>query len=167
MSTQKSAGHMSVDQITPGESQHDIETKDKKAKVTMSGDKIEPRKTGPWDTEGSPENVGETYKDLATKEAYWIGFAQRCASHGTNPEQVFAAGTKMAMEHAMVAPASVAFEESAIPVKRSRKDTVEKNEHCEDADTNTVRRETDGKKEEPKDILTSAVKGNQLERSEG
>ena len=163
----KSAGHMSSDQPAPGESQQDIETKDKKAKVTMSGDKIEPRKVGPWDTEGSPENVGETYKDLATKEAYWVGFARRCAAHGTTPEQVFAAGTKMAMEHAMAAPNSVAFKESDIPVKRSRKDTVEKNEHCEDADTNTVRRETDGKKEEAPDILTSSVKGHQLERSKG
>ena len=163
----KACGHMSSDQPAPGESQHDIETKGKKAKVSLSGDKIEPRKVGPWDTEGSPENVGETYKDLATKEAYWIGFSLRCTSHGTTPEVIFAAGTKMAMEHAMAAPNSVAFKDSKIPVKYSRKDVVDHNERKEDADTDTVRRETQGKKEESKDILTSPVKGNQLERSNG
>lgn len=162
----KSAGHMNADEPAPGETQHDIETKGKKAKVSLSGDKIEPRKTGPWDTEGSPENVGETYKDLATKEAYWIGFQQRCAAHGTHPEQVFEA-TKKAMENAMAAPSAVAFEESEIPVKECRKKKNERSEGADKSDTNTVRRETQGKKEESPDILTSAIKGNHLERSKG
>lgn len=163
----KQAGHMSVDQPSPGESQHDIDTPGKKAKVAVKGDKLEPRKVGPWDTEGSPENVGETYKDLATKEAYWVGFAERCASHGLDPDGLFklAKESKKQMETAMAAPPSVPFKESAIPVRYSRSDVQEKNEHKEDCDKNTVRRDTAGKKEEQPDILTSHVKGNTLERS--